>query len=119
VNKVWLPAGAGLAFMMFQRIIVGFFNDGEIILGTILLHRFIRSRNFGARSKKLWSANLLAQARHVGFISAKSPCRNGTSCLASFSFERRCPILAFFARSGLLLSDAGNTFFVAQKPAHA
>ena len=64
VDEIRLARGAGLAIVMFQRVVVGFLDDGEIVLravGLHLLHKFpeLRERESSGR-------DLLAETRHVG-----------------------------------------------------
>ena len=63
MDKVRLSGGPALTFMIFQRIIVGFLDDGEIVLRTILLHPLHQIAELG--QGKSGGRDLLAQARHV------------------------------------------------------
>jgi hypothetical protein len=38
MNKVGFTGGAGLAFVVLQRVVVSLLDDSEIVLGTVLLH---------------------------------------------------------------------------------
>jgi hypothetical protein len=38
MDEVRFTRRTGLAFMVLQGIVVGFLDDGEIVLGTVLLH---------------------------------------------------------------------------------
>ena len=64
MNQIRLARGPGLTFMMFQRIIVGLLDDGEIVLGAALLHLLHQVAELGERQGG--GRDLLAQARHVG-----------------------------------------------------
>ena len=63
MNQVRLAGGAGLAFVMLQGIVVGFLDDGEIVLRTVLLHPLHQVAKLGEREGS--GSDLLAQARHV------------------------------------------------------
>ncbi len=63
MNQVRLAGGASLAFMVFQGIVVGFLDDGEIVLRAVLLHPLHQVAKLGEREGS--SSDLLAQARHV------------------------------------------------------
>jgi len=107
------PAGAVLAFMMFQRIIVAFFNDGRSSWDGFSCIRFIRSRNLVRVRAVVATVGASSPCR---IISRQSPCGTGTPALCPrFVIERRCPILAFFARSGALLV----TQVICRQTAHA
>ena len=49
MHQIRLARGAGLAFMMFQGIVVGFLDDGEIVVRTVLLHPLHQIAEFGQR----------------------------------------------------------------------
>ena len=49
MHQVGLARGAGLAFMMLQRVIVGLLDDGEIVVRTVLLHPLHQVAELGQR----------------------------------------------------------------------
>ena len=63
MDEIRLAGGAALAFMMFQGVIVGLLDDGEIVLRTVLLHPLHQVAELGERKGS--GRDLLAQARHV------------------------------------------------------
>ena len=70
MNQVRLAGGAGLAFVMLQGVVVGFLDDGEIVLRTVLLHPLHQVAELGQREGS--GSDLLAQARHVGLYPANT-----------------------------------------------
>src|ERR1022692_4316803 len=50
--------------MMFQGVVVGLLDDGQIVLRTVLLHPLNQVAELGQREGS--SSDLLAQARHEG-----------------------------------------------------
>ncbi len=68
MDEIRLAGGSALAFMIFQGIIVGLLDDGEIVLRTVLLHPLHQIAELG--QGKGGSRDLLAQGRHVGLYPA-------------------------------------------------
>ena len=64
MNQVRLARGAGLAFMNLQGVVVGFLDEGQIVLRTVFLHPLHQLAELGEREGG--GRDLLAQARHVG-----------------------------------------------------
>ena len=64
MNQVGLAGGPSLAFVMLEGVVVGFLDDGEIVLRTVLLHPLHQIAKLGQRERR--GRNLLAQARHDG-----------------------------------------------------
>ena len=64
MNEVGLAGGAALAFVMLQGKIVGFLDDGEIVVRTVFLHPLHQIAEFGQRKRS--GSDLLAQRRHAG-----------------------------------------------------
>ena len=62
--QVGLTGGSGLAFVMLEGVIVGFLDNGEIVLRTVLLHPLHQIAELGQREGS--GSDLLAQARHAG-----------------------------------------------------
>src|SRR5580658_3410755 len=69
MHEVRLARGASLAFMMFQGIVVGFLDNGQIVLRTVLLNPLHQLAELGERESG--GRDLLAQARHVGLYPAE------------------------------------------------
>src|ERR1700736_1725146 len=69
MHQVRLARGAALAFMVFQGVVVGFLDDGEVVLRTIFLDPLHQLAELGER--KSGGRDLLAQARHVGLYPAE------------------------------------------------
>ena len=63
MDQVRLAGSAALALMMFQGVVVGLLDDGEIVLRTVLLHPLHQVAELGQREGS--GSDLLAQARHV------------------------------------------------------
>src|SRR5580658_8230854 len=59
-----LAESPALAFMMFQGVVVGLLDDGEIVLRAVLLHALHQVAKLGKRKGS--GRDLLAQARHDG-----------------------------------------------------
>src|SRR5580693_7554723 len=64
MHQVRLAGGAGLTFMMLQGVVVGFLDDGQVVLGTVVLNPLHELAEFCER--KSGGRDLLAQARHAG-----------------------------------------------------
>jgi hypothetical protein len=64
MDQVRFAGGASLTFVVFQGVVVGFLDDGEIVLGTVLLHPVHQVAELGEREGS--GSDLLAQARHDG-----------------------------------------------------
>ena len=64
MHQIRLARGAGLAFMMLEGVVVGFLDDGEIVLRTVFLNPLHQLAELGERESG--GRDLLAQARHVG-----------------------------------------------------
>ena len=64
MHQIRLARSAALPFMMLEGIIVGFLDNGEIVLRTALLHAPHQVAELGER--KCSGRDLLAQTRHVG-----------------------------------------------------
>ncbi len=64
MHQIRLARGAALAFVVFQGIVVGFLDNGQIVLRTGFLNPLHQLAELGER--KSGGRDLLAQARHVG-----------------------------------------------------
>ena len=86
VNQVRLTRGAGLAFVMLQGVVVGFLNDGEIVLRTIFLDPLHQLAELGEGESG--GRDLLAQARHVGLYPAERAESEGgpAGCWIDYTF---------------------------------
>src|SRR5205807_4463795 len=89
MHQVRLARGAGLAFVVFQGIVVGFLDNGQIVLRTGFLNPLHQLAELGER--KSGGRDLLAQARHVGLYPAeRSGSERGRAGTAStIGFERK------------------------------
>jgi hypothetical protein len=63
MNEVRFARGAGLAFVMFQGVIVGFLDNGEVVLRAAFLKPPHQLAELGERESG--GRYLLAETRHV------------------------------------------------------
>jgi len=49
MDEIGVARSAGLAFVVFQGIVVGFLDDSQIVLRTVLLHPLHQIAEFGQR----------------------------------------------------------------------
>src|ERR1700686_3586441 len=68
MNQIRLAGGSTLTLMIFQGIIVGFLDDGEIVLRTVFFHPLHQIAELG--QGKGGGRDLLAQARHIRLYPA-------------------------------------------------
>ena len=69
MHQVRLTRGAGLAFVVFQGVVVGLLDDGQVVLRTVFLDPLHQLAELGERESG--GRDLLAQARHVGLYPAE------------------------------------------------
>ena len=62
--QIGLAGGTGLAFMVFQGVVVSLLNNGQIVLGPVFLDALHQLAELSERESG--GRDLLAQARHVG-----------------------------------------------------